>query len=342
LIADNMSSLRLVEAHTQQIHFSTIAGNTVNGPDVLGVNTGGAFYLSNSIVWQPGVTTLHNDGSAPVVTDLLASESASLFGPGNARIVNANPRFIDASHGDYRPTAGSPAVDFAVGGAGTHDLWDQMRGIDLDIVVNRYGSGDLGAYERQAVQPLVENGNFAANANIWQIVAANASSWDATQNAPGSVGGSLHVNLATTATSITARVQCIHLPGAGDYALNGWGKSTGTAPFNPGDNVGLGWELRFNGSESCTGNPDLTGAKVLATTSTWNRPSMPTHIVVTPAQWTRDTSIAVYLVVDEGPGSGGIDGVALVPDGGSKVGWFDDVTLTLNDDVIFKNGFDGP
>ncbi|MEO5561690.1 MAG: hypothetical protein ABIO49_17050, partial [Dokdonella sp.] len=146
----------------------------------------------------------------------------------------------------------------------------------------------------------------------------------------------------TTATSITARVQCIHLPGPGDYQLNGSGKSTGTAPLNSGDNVSLGWELRINGSETCTGTPDLTGGKVLATTSTWNRPSNSSHIIVTPAQWTRDTSIAVYLLVDEGPGSGGINGLPLISDGTSKVGWFDDVTLTLNNDVIFKNGFDGP
>ena len=137
-------------------------------------------------------------------------------------------------------------------------------------------------------------------------------------------------------------MQCIHLPGPGDYTLNGSGKvaSGGSLPSNA-HYATLTWELRLAGSETCTGNPELYGDKVLALTgSSWNRPSTPTHIIVTAQQWTSDTSVAVYTKINEGGGVGGID----APIGTTlKEGWIDHVTLNVEEPVsdrIFSDGFD--
>ncbi|MEO6688997.1 MAG: hypothetical protein ABIN56_07770, partial [Dokdonella sp.] len=289
--------------------------------------------LDHGVALQPGD-----------VTYVLANEVASLGAPGIGLQV-ADPRFIDAAHGDYGLTAASPAVDFAPAVAGDdYDLVAHRRDGDLDIVANNYGPRDLGALEREFVQPLVRNGTFDASLNVWSEVTAGASSWDASQNAAGPAGsGSLHVNLATAAPDVSARMQCIHLPGPGDYQLNGYGKSTGTA-FNHGDEVKLFWEYRSAGSEACTGIPTRYGTLLLSTTGAWNRPATPAHIVVSDFEWTTDSSIAVYAVVDEGGGIGrpgsANPGGGDEPAGTSLVGWFDGVTLELNADVIFANGFD--
>ncbi|MEO6076925.1 MAG: hypothetical protein ABIP56_08985, partial [Dokdonella sp.] len=219
--------------------------------------------------------------------------------------------------------------------AGGTDMFSKSRDIDLDLVENYYGQRDLGALERQAVQPLVLNGTFDANVNIWPEVTVGASTWDGTQNAPGTpAGGALHV--LTTGTSISARKQCVHLPGPGTYTLNGWGKSTGSGPFTTGSYVRLGWEYRSAGSETCGGMVTSSGNLLLANTGTWRRPATPATIVVSNFAWTTDSSILVYLVVEDGPGSG------IAPEAPTATlnGWFDGITLDVLSDRIFANGFD--
>ena len=48
-------------------------------------------------------------------------------------------------------------MDYASTGGGL-DLDGRLRGIDLPITFNLFGAGDLGAYERPALLPLVRNG----------------------------------------------------------------------------------------------------------------------------------------------------------------------------------------
>ena len=136
--------------------------------------------------------------------------------------------------------------------------------------------------------------------------------------------------------------QCIHLPGPGDYSLNGSGKVASGGNLPSGSHYAtVGWELRLAGSETCTGNPDLYGDKVVASTgNNWNRPATSAHIVVTEQQWTPDTSVLVYLKINEG---GGIGGINAPTDSSLKEGWIDHVTLAVEEpasDRIFFDGFD--
>ncbi|MEP6881810.1 MAG: hypothetical protein ABI866_07450, partial [Dokdonella sp.] len=344
LIADNMSTLRLLETQFGSISLSTIIGNQVGGSEVIGVKTGGTFTMYGSVTWQPGKTILHDDGALPNVSYVVTNELASFSGPNSLRNLVANPRLIDPSAGgDYRPTAGSPVVDYAADfGNLLVDLLHLPREIDLNFVEDAFGNRDVGAYERQALQPLVENGEFPSNVRVWTIFNGSVASYDSTQNAPGSTGGSMHIKQTTSSADVVGAAQCIHLPGPGDYTLNGSGKVASGGSL-PGDAhyATVGWELRLAGSETCTGNPDGYGDKVVASTgNTWNRPTTSAHIVVTAQQWTSNTSVLVYLKINEGGGIGGID----APTGSSlKEGWIDHVTLNVQEPVsdrIFFDGFD--
>ncbi|MEO8460014.1 MAG: hypothetical protein ABI451_05755, partial [Dokdonella sp.] len=189
---------------------------------------------------------------------------------------------------------------------------------------------DIGAIERQTLQPLVLNSSFDANVNIWPEVTVGASTWDSTQNAAGPTGsGALHVSV--TSSSVTARKQCVHLPGPAIYALNGWGKSTGT--ITPGSYVRLGWEYRSAGSETCTGPVTASGSLLLATNGTWRKPTTAAAIEASNFAWTTDSSVLVYLVVEDG---GGIGGQPEAPTANLNA-WFDGIEV-LND-RIFANGF---
>ncbi|MEO5625272.1 MAG: hypothetical protein ABIQ70_04615, partial [Dokdonella sp.] len=117
--------------------------------------------------------------------------------------------------------------------------------------------------------------------------------------------------------------------------LNGWGKSTGT--ITAGSSVILGWEYRSAGSETCTGTVNASGSLLLANHSTWRKPPTPATIEVSNFAWTTDSSIIVYLVVDDG---GGIGGQVQAPNA-TLDGWFDGITLDVTTDLIFRDGFDG-
>lgn len=331
LIAGNTSSARLIEAHRLIVGGSTIAGNTVGGPHVLGIDTDGYASIDGTIIWQPGKPALHNDGDLPHVLDVLGNEISTLTGSGSARLITAEPRFVDPAHGDYSLTAASPAVDFAPASIWHgRDLFGHDRDIDLVFVPDAYGPEDLGAFERQTLHPLVLNSTFDANVNLWPEVALGASNWDGTQNIAGPTGsGALHVSV--TGSSVTARKQCVHLPGPSIYTINGWGKSTGT--ITPGSYVRLAWEYRSAGSETCTGTVTSSGSLLLANHGTWHKPSTPAAIEASDFAWTTDSSILVYLIVEDG---GGIGAQSKAPTANLNA-WFDGIEI-LND-RIFANGF---
>ncbi len=110
------------------------------------------------------------------------------------------------------------------------------------------------------------------------------------------------------------------------------------------EEVKMFWECPSAGSEACTVIPTRYGTLLLAISGAWNHPATPAHIVVSDFEWTTDSSIAVYAVIDEGGGlcraAGANPGGGYAPAGTSLVGWFNGVTLELNADVIFANGFD--
>jgi hypothetical protein len=246
-----------------------------------------------------------------------------------------DPRFVDPQHGDFSLRAGSPAVDFTTTvGGDNFDLYSNPRDVKLPVVANLFPR-DLGAIERQTLQPLVLNSNFDADLRLWNVANAGATSWDTSKNVTGAPGsGSAHVTApsAVIGTQTGGIVQCVHLPGPGIYALNGWGHGTGTA-VTAGDIAELYWEYRKSGGENCTsGAPNATGTLTLSNGNSWSKPATPATIEVTEQDWTYTSSIAVTLVAVEN-GSGGAPTNA----------WFDGVTLAIEgEDTIFSGSFESP
>ncbi|WP_440223140.1 hypothetical protein ACQQ2N_18980 [Dokdonella sp. MW10] len=310
----------------------TIAGNGIGAGHVIAKFA--TTVINGSIIWQPGKTTLQSNGGSLTVGQSIASEVASLNAGPDAYA--ANPRFTDPARGDYTVRAASPAIDGAIATISVvGDVLGLPRDIDLDSAAFSRGPRDIGAYERQSLEPLVLNADFDADLNLWTEIFTGVSSWTNQQNAAGATGsGSVHVTQTNVAVNqeIRGRRQCIHLPGPGTYALNGWGRGTGSAVV-PGDIAQLNWEYRNNGGEACTdGAATLSGSLALSNSPSWSKAFAPARITVTPAQWTNMSSITISLVGVES----GIQGNPRTTNA-----WFDGITLVREpSDVIFRNGFD--
>lgn len=328
-VTQNLIRQEGVDNTVLRIENTTIAGNVIGAAHVISSSEDVRF--RRSVLWQPGKTSLTQSGGTRDVGDLVVSERMSLDGGSTPFVVEADPRFVDPARGDFHPRAASPAIDFASTGGG-FDLDGAPRGGDLPIVANLFGSGDLGAYERPSLQPLVLNGDLDADLNLWQDVTAGASSWTNAQNAVGAAGsGSIAVSMGDIPQDrITVRTQCIHLPGPGRYRLNGWGRSAGTIASR--DSVLLHWQLRRVGQESCNaGPPDLSGDHFLSTSAGWVRPATPATIEISETDWTWTSSITIELAVID-------NGITFPP---AVTGWFDGITLDVDEgDVIFADDFE--
>jgi hypothetical protein len=339
-IVDNDFSIQLVRTDDDsdvRVVDVTLAGNTLGANPVLQVS--GNVTVRRSILWQPGRTLLAHSGGVREVEWSIASEAASLGG-GPGAIV-APPRFVDPAGGNYRLRAASPAIDYTGAVAGDdRDVDGRPRDQRIEAVPRDTGLvRDIGAYERQTLQPLVLNGEFDTALGLWSPTMPGAATWDGTQNAPGSTGGSAAVNVGNLSeVRFTALVQCIHLPGPGRYLLNGSGRS-GFGVIGMRDTVLLHWQYRRNGSEACNaGPPDASDDHVLTTLNSWNRPAQAAVIDVPESEWSHVSSITIALVV--------IDNGLTTP--GTATGWFDRVTLehtTIGDDrppQVFRDGFESP
>jgi hypothetical protein len=328
LIANNVVEARAIAVDlTTTIRNCTITGNTLGFSDVLALT--GEATLNDSIVWQPGHVTL-GAGSA-TGGHVLTNDPGSL--PGLVA-TSAQPRFVDPARRDYRLRAASPAVDFAPAGTGGGtDLDNLPHNRDL-ANIDAFGPRDLGAYERQSISPLVLNANFNADATHWFDVTAGVSGFDATENAPGSpAGGSMNFvwqNTPVAQGRVVSRAQCIHLPLPGTYRLNGSARTTGGSGL-VGQAARLHFALRHDGTEACTSGPIDAQADLHITGGTaWARASTPASITIAPGDFTRNSSITVALVMVA-------TGVTFPA---SMQGWFDDVTLTLDLEELFEDGFE--
>lgn len=318
----------------------TVANNEIGLPHVLFVDN--ALRLNSSLFSQPGKLTLAASGGNREIDYVLTNDNTNM---GNGPAAVAAARFIDPANRDYRLRAGSRGVDYAPTAlppnTGLSDVDGRARAVDLPIAgINAPARvRDVGAHERVQLLPLVLNADFDTSLNLWD--AAGVSSWDGSQNASGPAGsGSVQSAIGIDDFIVTARSQCIHLPGPGTYYLNGWGRVSAGAPFD--NTVRLEWDLRHNGGATgCTnGAPDAEGTHVLANGPTWRMPPTDDIIEVVEDDWTPNTSLTIHLVVVNGNPQKSISG-GNAPLLGGPTGWFDGITLGIEgDDTIFEDGFE--
>ena len=304
----------------------TVAGNAIGfGTAIL--NDGPAS-LYNSIVYQPGISVFGGSG-ARTVGYVLAHETASLAG--SATVLAGDPRFIDAAAGDYRPGASSPAVDFAPA-TSSGDLVGTPRAIDLGFVSNRFGAGDVGAFERPSLVPIAFNADFDNSVAGWTELVPGVSSWNAANAGGGTGSGSMFVSgPVTPGATLVPRSQCMYLPGPGRYRLTGFGRSVGGS-ITTRDQLYLQWQLRHDGGAGCNGGAaNGQGSLFLSANSGFVSPATPAEIEITPAQWTRNTSLVVALAVTD---------VGVVAPS-NAVGYFDAISITpLEPDPVFVDSFE--
>jgi len=128
---------------------NTIAGNTAtDASPLMGFfPNGGAFTVSNNIVWDGSISDIYNNSfNAPNMV-FANNDVDSFFATPATSIddINKDPKFIDAAHGNFRLMGNSPAGD-----AGENSPPGTTRNVDLDgnpRVV--FGTVDMGAYEVQ-------------------------------------------------------------------------------------------------------------------------------------------------------------------------------------------------
>ena len=138
------------DSSSARLQNCTFANNAIGGSAV--IHSGSALTLLDSIIAQPGVTTLDYSGGVNALdAEYLLSNDVSTL-PASAGIVQGTPAFVDAANGDYHLDATSLGIDFAPAVAGDdRDLDGLPHDQDLVAVPNQYGVRDLGPYERQFV-----------------------------------------------------------------------------------------------------------------------------------------------------------------------------------------------
>jgi len=124
----------------------TFANNSVGAGHV--IYSAHDLSLANTIIDELGVPTLDYAGNAAKLdVHYVLSNDDSTLPLGGTAVIQGEPTFGDAAHGDYHLQATSLGVDYAPA-AGGSDLDGLPRDVDLIQVANYLGPRDLGAYER--------------------------------------------------------------------------------------------------------------------------------------------------------------------------------------------------
>lgn len=332
LLAGNQSTGALVRnsgTERLSIENSTFAGNNIGSQVFLSTDD---IALHRSIVWQPGVPVLSQSGGNRSVGDLLVHDASTIGGETDTVRVVTDPLFLDPAHGDFRPHAASLAVDFSSSGGGL-DLLGNPRGTDLALVPDVHGSGDLGAYERVDIDPLVRNGDFNGDLRYW--TGGSGIGYDTSHNPSGPATGSgvLRISRAVESGGRVVSTQCVPLPGPATYHLSAWARTAGTGVG--ADRALVGWSLvADDATGTCSGNITRNGEQFVAQGNTW-REMPPLAIELSPAEWSGRSSVAIHLIAqDSGIATSGTP---------TAVGYFDGIRLRVagaEGDAIFANGFE--
>jgi len=358
LIVANEASARLIHVESLRLFDSTITDNQVGGSHVLSSGENGN--IVRSIIWQPGDAAYTFSGMSNT-GDILTNDIGSFGGSSGTRLSSSSPRFVDPARADYTLRAASPAVDFAPPSAFAFDAFDLLglpRDRDMPIVPDRFGVRDIGAFERQVIDNIVLNRDFEVDLNLWTAPVPAAVIWQ--QEGASSVGAvrvdfggvpppiegidaaSEGIDAASPSSPqsptgnprLAALIQCIHLPGPGNYRLSGFARSAGALAFER-DVLSIRWEFRAQGNEECNGNaPNRIGEHFITSGTAWTSSATPTLISVSPAEWTRSSSIRLQLIVED-------RGTVAPP---RFNGFFDGIKLFAEvaapTDLLFSNGFE--
>lgn len=315
---------------------STIAGNIISGSDVIRSNS--SISLARDIIWQPGKRALNASGvDAGRVQYTLASDLTGF--PASTSNFSADPRFMDAEHGDFHLHPSSPAVDYTP--ANDPDEWPYFpepddaeadglaRALNLALVpdADGFGAQDLGAYERQSIGNLSRNGTFDEDLRLWQAV-DGTSTWNSSDVSGAAGSGSIRISDTAINQGFTGARQCVGIPGPALYELWGYGRVDNGSDAYP-DAAILSWRLHLD-SADCNGTVIAGSGDDEIRLPGW-QPFNSQFINVAPAQWTPNTSIEIRLGVIKNIDTGAPDYNGLAR--------FDLIRLTQAGDLIFADGF---
>jgi predicted outer membrane repeat protein len=321
------------------IQHNTIASNTIVGAQVVQFEDGpDRLKFNHNLIFQPGKTSVTLPfaiaNSAVTSWDHNATSDTSQILPPPLQVINVEPRFNSAALGDFRLRIGSRLVDqfpnIASDNIVSRDLDDRVRPVDLEIISNR--TIDVGAYERQATDPWLLNGNFDGNLNYWPSDNPGLTSFS-TLNSPGNPGGSIAfaraATVGATVPAYNAGVQCFNVPGPGVYRLSGAGRGSATS-FSDGDSPYIFWRVRSNSADCVQAAPvALEGNLLLPDQSAFAQVSTPAEIVIPAGIWTPNTTIELRL------------DVRVTPIDGAISAGFDNIRITgMSTDRLFANGFE--
>jgi hypothetical protein len=306
---------------------STIANNTIGGTYVVTQKIDTT--LQRLVIDQPGKAILHKGGGSTTVQQVMTTDEVATLNAGPEAVAYPSIRFVDPANGDYHLRAASPAVDRAGAVMGEPADFDGLsRDVDLPFNANVFGPRDLGAFERQAVQPLVLNADFDLSSHFWTTF---AGAWDGTSNATGASGSGSWKYSAPDSNGhrVVLAQQCVFLPGPAGYVISGWGHTSGFT-VDTRDYARLAWEFRNDGGEACTdGTPTASGEFTLGHSTGWTQATNPVSIDV--FEWSHNSSITVYLVASAGT----------ITTARSINAWFDGIAIAPQTlvDLIFASGF---
>jgi hypothetical protein len=267
-------------------------------------------------------------GSSLLATGCTPAECANFQ---NLLTSSAGPRFLDAERIDaegldaegldYRLHAASPAVDATTAIEGDDR---DLDGLPRDVAINPHrvtlGARDLGAYERQGLEPLVPNGDFLVGVSPWTpLGVATAEVVDV--GASGAPGGAVLVSdTDNRGAEVAALRLCVPLPLPGEYRLTGLAAGQGFLAVHR-DRVRIRWRRYASSASSpCTGTPIQTGELVFPNRQTLSPPLTDARIDVPTAAFDERAAIEIELVATEGntiavndPTGGVFDAIRLVP-----------------------------
>ncbi len=128
--------------------------------------------IYSSVVFEPE-GPVYGGGSvgATHVLDCLVVGNAFGLPAASTRVIEADPKLVDPSGGDYHLTRASPAVDYcdtAFVAPSDRDIDQHVRGHDTQGVGNRHGVHDLGADE---LRGLFADGFESGDTSAWSSTA---------------------------------------------------------------------------------------------------------------------------------------------------------------------------